>query len=200
MARILRTLDGGQLEIFELNLGVNRFGRDPQCDFPIDHPTVSAMHCEVILSSEAIRVRDCGSTNGTYVNNEKVERETGLSAGAILRLGDVELVVEDTAVRIAIPAYERPRPAPPVVLADGSMLCPRHPQARATHRCTHCREVLCGACVHRLRRRGGHLLKLCPLCSSQCESLIPELPRKRTIFGVLSKTIRLPFFRKKDDS
>ena len=199
MARLLRKNAENQLEIFELNLGVNRFGRDPECHFPLEHPTVSATHCEVVLTAEAIKVRDCGSTNGTFINGEPVN-EAVLAAGQTLRLGDVEFLVDNTEVRIAIPEYEQPLPAPPVVLADGSILCKRHPQSRATHRCTHCREVLCDVCVHRLRRRGGKLLKLCALCSHVCESLTPEKRKKRSILSLLNTTIKLPFLRgKKDD-
>jgi len=194
MARLLRKVGGDQLEIFELNLGVNRFGRDPRCDFPIDHPTVSSSHCEVILSLEGVKVRDCASTNGTFVNGHSV-REAVLAAGQMLRLGEVEFLVETVTTTIAIPKYERPRPAPPVVLADGSMLCPRHPEALVTHRCPHCHEVLCDACVHRLRRRRGKVFKLCGLCSFPCESLAPEEPKRKYLLSVLNKTIKLPLFR-----
>ena len=47
-----------------------------------------------------------------------------------------------------------PRPAPPVVLSNGSLLCPRHPESEARYRCTHCHEVMCESCVHRIGRRG----------------------------------------------
>ena len=87
----------------------------------------------------------------------------------------------------------------PVVLWDGSMLCRRHPQARATHQCTHCSEVLCDECVHRLRRRGGKVLKLCPLCSHPCERIGGERKKKKTLLGFLQKTVKLPFFRPRDE-
>ena len=34
-------------------------------------------------------------------------------------------------------------------------LCPRHPHEQATYRCTYCREVMCGSCVHIMRIKGG---------------------------------------------
>ena len=181
--------------VIELNLGVNRLGRDPENDFPIEHPTVSASHCEIVLSNEGVIVRDCASSNGTFVGGERIE-EARLSAGQTVHLGEVELLVETTEVTIAIPKFDVPRPAPPVVMSDGSLICPRHPRARATHQCTHCKEVLCDACVRRLRRRGGKLLKFCPLCSHPCEPIGGEKQKKKSLLGIFRKTVKLPFFNR----
>jgi hypothetical protein len=180
--------------VIELNLGVNRLGRSPENDFPIEHPTVSTWHCEIVLADDGVVVRDCASANGTFVGGAPV-KEAKLSVGQTLHLGEVELLVETTDITIAIPTFDVPRPAPPVVLADGSLICPRHPRARATHQCTHCREVLCDACVHQLRRRGGKLMKLCPLCSHACVLIGGEKKEKKSFLGLLRKTVKLPFFR-----
>jgi FHA domain len=192
MARFLIKSDGFSDQVVHLKLGLNCFGRSPANDVQIDHPTVSARHCEVVLKAESVVVRDCDSTNGTFVNGEPISSAT-LSPGQILRLGDIELLVETTDVTIAIPKFDMPRPAPPVVLADGAVMCNRHPRAHATYQCTHCLEVLCDACIHRLRRRGGKVLKLCPLCSHKCEPLGGEKKKKKSLFGFLQKTVKLPF-------
>ena len=192
MARLVLTSAEFGNRVIELNLGLNRLGRSPDNHFPIEHATVSAFHCELVLGDDGVFARDCGSTNGTFVNGQPI-KEARLSASQTLRLGDVELLVETTDVTIAIPHFDMPRPAPPVVLADGSLICPRHPKSRATHQCTHCREVLCEACVHQLRRHGGKLMRLCPLCSHPCVPLGAEKPRKKSLFGFLQKTVKLPF-------
>ncbi len=194
MARLQIVTPGFHDTVIELRLGVNRLGRGPANDFRIEHPTVSGMHCEIVLSEGEILVRDCDSTNGTFIANEPITKAR-LETGQTLRLGDVELLVDSTEVKIAIPQIDVPRPAPPVVLWDGSMLCRRHPQARVTHQCTHCNEVLCDECVHRLRRRGGKVLKLCPLCSHPCERIGAEKKKKKTFLGFLQKTVKLPFMR-----
>jgi pSer/pThr/pTyr-binding forkhead associated (FHA) protein len=199
MARLLKKSSDGPAQVLELNLGVNRFGRDPESDFPIDHPTVSARHCEIILTAEAVLLRDSNSTNGTFINNEPVKSAV-LQAGQTIRLGDVEYFVETVEVKIAIPEFDRPRPAPPVMLTDGAILCPRHAESLVTHRCTHCHAVLCDACVHRLRRKGGKTLKLCGLCSHECVPIAPEKRKKRSFLGLLSKTIKLPFLRRQNRS
>ena len=192
MARLLIKLDGCGDRVIELNLGVNRFGRGPKSDFQIEHSTISATHCEIELADDGVTLRDCNSTNGVFVGGKRV-KEAKLSAGQTLRLGDVELLVETTDVTIEIPKFDVPQPAPPVVLSDGSLICPRHPHAHATHQCTHCREVLCDACVHHLRRRGGKVLKLCPLCSHPCELIGGERKKKKSLFRFLHKTVKLPF-------
>jgi pSer/pThr/pTyr-binding forkhead associated (FHA) protein len=196
MARLLITAEGFGEKVIELHLGVNRFGRSKDNEFQIEHSTISSRHCEIELSDQGLVLRDCGSTNGTFLAGEPV-REAPLSAGQTIRLGEIELVVDNTDIKVAIPKFEMPRPAPPVVLSDGSMLCPRHPESQITHRCTHCHEVMCDACVRRIRRRGGKMLKLCPLCSHGCETIGPEKKKKKKFFGLLQSTVKLPFFSHK---
>jgi hypothetical protein len=185
-------------QVIHLNLGVNRLGRDLSNDFPIEHPTISAHHCEIHLSNQGVTLQDCGSTNGTFLNGRPVQ-EASLDPGHVLRLGDVELLVESVDATVAIPQFEVPRPAPPIILSDGGLVCPRHASARVTHQCTHCKELLCDSCVRRLRRRGGRLLRLCPLCSHPCKALVPEKPKKKSILDFLRKTVKLPFLRDKPD-
>jgi pSer/pThr/pTyr-binding forkhead associated (FHA) protein len=195
MAKLLVKTDGFQNRVIELKLGVNHLGRSPDSDFQLEHSTISAMHCEIELREGELRVRDCDSTNGTFIDGQPIHQAT-LRAGQTLCIGDVELYVESTDVRIAIPEFEIPydAPAPPVVLSDGSLVCPRHPQARVTHQCTHCHEVMCDECVHRLRRRGGKVWELCPRCSRHCEPIGAAKKKKKNKFvRFLTSTVKLPF-------
>jgi pSer/pThr/pTyr-binding forkhead associated (FHA) protein len=193
MARLVMKSGGGGDRVIELVLKVNRFGRSPENHFQIEDPTVSAHHCEITLTGEGAVIRDCDSTNGTFINGHRV-KEARLSPGQTLHLGGVELLVESADVTIAIPKIDLSRPMPPVVLADGSMLCPRHPNARATYQCSNCREVLCEACVHSLRRQGGKPRKLCPLCSHECVKIGGETKKTRKSFlGRWRQTVKLPF-------
>jgi pSer/pThr/pTyr-binding forkhead associated (FHA) protein len=195
MARLLIKTAGLENRTLELRLGVNRIGRDPDCEFCIDHPTISSLHCEVALSDDGIYVRDHHSTNGTFVNNQPV-MEAWLDPGQTLRLGDVELLVESTGAHVAIPKFERPSQlAPtPVVLPDGALSCPRHTELHATYKCTHCTEVMCNACVRVMRRKGGAPLFLCVLCSHKCEPILVAQPKKKKGFlGFLQDTVKLKF-------
>ena len=193
MARLLNKHGAGELEVIELNLGVNHFGRDPECHFPINHSTISSYHCDIVLSADGILLHDLDSTNGTYVDGERVKQAV-LQPGQTVRLGDVELVVESTDVKISIPEIERPMPpAPPVVLPGGEMLCSRHTESKVTHRCTFCFAVQCDACVKRLRRKGGKTLKLCVLFSHPVELIVADKPKKKGILSFITERIKLPF-------
>jgi pSer/pThr/pTyr-binding forkhead associated (FHA) protein len=193
MARVLIKTGGLENQAFELRFGTNRVGRDPDSDFSIDHPTVSSHHCELVLSSEGMLIRDCDSTNGTFVNGDPV-KEAWLLPGQTVNLGDVEIFVESTEVNVAIPKFERERPKPPVVLPDGVILCPRHPQVPVTYKCTHCNEVMCNRCVHVLQRKGGLPLFLCTVCSHKCELIeVIKTAKKKTFFGMLQDTVKLRF-------
>jgi len=198
MARLVGITDAIRDQVLELHLGVNRLGRSPENDFQIQHPSVSAIHCEVILAGDEVSVRDCESTNGTFIGGEPITQAV-VQAGQTLTLGEVELFVESTDVTIAIPKFEVPRPAPPIILPDGALLCPQHPQAQVTHQCTYCREVMCDACVHHLRRRGGKVLKLCPVCSHKVEPLGGEPKKKKSFLEFLHKTVKLPVFHTRRD-
>ena len=193
MARLLIKTEGLGNQALELRLGVNRVGRDPECELSINHSTISSVHCELALSNDGVYLRDCDSTNGTFLNGDPV-KEAWLTPGQELRLGDVELFVESVDVQIVIPEYERERPKPPVVLPDGAMVCPRHMEATATFKCTHCQEIMCNACVHILRRQGGKALFLCPICSQKCERIgVTETKKKKGFLDMLQETVKLKF-------
>src|SRR2546421_11392248 len=132
MARLMIKTAGLDNRTLELRLGVNRIGRDPNCDFSLSHPTISSIHCEIEVSADGVLLRDCGSSNGTFINNDPV-KEVWLMRGQELRLGDVELLVESPEVNVAIPQYERDRPKPPALLEGGAVACSRHANEPATY-------------------------------------------------------------------
>jgi predicted component of type VI protein secretion system len=61
-------------------------GREPGCELRIPLPSVSRQHCEFIIESGSITVRDMGSSNGTYINKERIE-EAELSPGDLVAVG-----------------------------------------------------------------------------------------------------------------
>src|ERR1700752_1332185 len=98
MARLVVKTNGVQHQVIELRLGVNRLGRSPDNDFRIEHPTISAFHCEIQLGDGVLFLRDCNSTNGTFVEGQPV-KEAQLITGQNFAIGDVELLVENTDVK-----------------------------------------------------------------------------------------------------
>jgi hypothetical protein len=68
-------------------------GRLEDNSFQIQEQSISSHHCEVLLKGNDVVVKDLNSTNGTYINGEKVS-EKALKPGQILRLGQVEIRLE----------------------------------------------------------------------------------------------------------
>lgn len=91
---ILRTVTEGQPEkTFRILPGNERtLGRATGADFIVDAALVSRVHCRVTaLAGGELEVTDLESTNGTYVNGERVA-SARLSSGDRLQVGRVELV------------------------------------------------------------------------------------------------------------
>ncbi len=70
-------------------------GREQDCHLRPNSELVSRHHCALWVDDFAVRVRDLGSTNGTFVNNSRVRGEQVLGAGDHIRVGklDFELLV-----------------------------------------------------------------------------------------------------------
>lgn len=189
MPRLLIKCDEVPVRTYELRAGVNRVGRSPKNDLQLDHPTVSGMHCEILLEAEGIRVRDLSSTNGTFINAEQIA-EGALPPGGTLQVGEVGMELEEIQANIAIPKFEPPQAPRPTVLPDGALSCPNHPEVPASFRCLQCKLLMCDECVHRLKRAGGKLHILCSACSNHCEPIAAP-KRKRSFFGLLEKTLKI---------
>lgn len=91
----------GTPQVWEIQLkpGVNFLGRGVSNDFRFDDPSISGAHCQLIVDSNAVTIRDMGSTNGTFVNRARIQ-EARLSTGQPLRLGSVDMIFygDDPAV------------------------------------------------------------------------------------------------------
>ena len=78
-------------------------GRVEDNTFPIPEGSVSSHHCEVLLRGSDVVIHDLGSTNGTFVNGHQVTGEAVIKPGQILRLGQVEIRLEDGSAQKAQP-------------------------------------------------------------------------------------------------
>ena len=84
--------DGDSLT-FRLPAGaIKTIGRAPRADFVVDAPLVSRLHCRLTASDEGVDVVDLDSTNGTYINDQRVQRGS-LKNGDQLRVGRVEFSI-----------------------------------------------------------------------------------------------------------
>jgi pSer/pThr/pTyr-binding forkhead associated (FHA) protein len=94
---ILRGSDADTPWTFRLPLGTSKtVGRATRADFIVDAALVSRIHCRIVATAERLEVEDLSSTNGTFVNDKRIER-SALTSGDRLRIGRVELKVERQA-------------------------------------------------------------------------------------------------------
>lgn len=102
MARLVLLSEGFNGRTYELKVEKTTVGRVSDNAFEIPEASVSSHHAEILLRGKDVVVRDLDSTNGTFINGEKITEAT-LQPGQILRFGTVELRL-DTG--------EAPTPAP----------------------------------------------------------------------------------------
>jgi ABC-type multidrug transport system ATPase subunit len=70
-----------------------QIGRDAGNDVILASPTVSRFHAQVEKIGQRIRIRDLRSSNGTFVNDERIEKETWLKPDDTVRIGQSRFVV-----------------------------------------------------------------------------------------------------------
>ena len=64
-------------------------GRSTSATLTIASPTVSSSHAELRVEGDDLRVRDLGSTNGTFVNGIRVVTESPVRAGDLLQIAEI---------------------------------------------------------------------------------------------------------------
>ncbi len=66
-------------------------GRREDCQVRIPLANVSRQHCEIVVESGDLLVRDLGSSNGTFINGDRIQ-EHKIKAGDLLTVGSVVFV------------------------------------------------------------------------------------------------------------
>jgi predicted component of type VI protein secretion system len=80
---------GGEVKTAEIKLRLpSTIGRGRGATIMLPHPLVSRTHCELYEADGRLMVRDLGSLNGTFINNQRVT-EAALPAGELLTVGTV---------------------------------------------------------------------------------------------------------------
>lgn len=83
----------GQRKDFMIQHDKTLIGRGEDCALQIPLLGVSRRHCELMKGDQELTVRDLASSNGTYVNNQRVN-EKELKAGDRLSVGPVIFTVQ----------------------------------------------------------------------------------------------------------
>ena len=96
-----------------------RIGRDPgQCQLALQDPDISSVHAYIGCRKGQWIIQDMNSTNGTYVNGEKIS-VAGLKSGDRIKIGSVScrIDIEGQQKPVVAPKREEPRREPTVTAA-----------------------------------------------------------------------------------
>jgi pSer/pThr/pTyr-binding forkhead associated (FHA) protein len=78
---VLRGVTGGAFGRSYPLQGTSTIGRSPECTMHINDPGLSRLHARLVPAEDGVQIEDLGSTNGCFINDRRVIRETA-------RLGD----------------------------------------------------------------------------------------------------------------
>ena len=124
--RLVMFREDGSRRDFPLEIGTTTFGRKDDCSIRIPLSAVSRHHASIELSETAALLNNLGASNGTFLNNHRIERSQ-LSSGDQIMIGPVIFTVqidgkpsdeEIIRVRTKVPAEQREAGVPGGVSAS----------------------------------------------------------------------------------
>ncbi len=99
---------------YDLNRDTMTVGRDITNDITINDPEVSRHHAKFVRTTEGYVLEDLRSTNGTFVNRQRLTSPYQLSNGDLIGMGEtVTLVYEAVGGSVPPPSYGGRQAAPP---------------------------------------------------------------------------------------
>lgn len=89
---LMVTSDGQSKELPPMKLPVI-IGRSEDCKLRVPLAAVSRHHCELVEDDDELLIRDMKSSNGTFVNKERVTKDRELVPGDLISVGPIVFVV-----------------------------------------------------------------------------------------------------------
>jgi hypothetical protein len=217
MAKLIITDDSGSEKVVLLRPGRQVVGRSETSDICIPHGSVSSTHCELLLDSDQVTLRDLGSTNGTFHHASRVQ-ELNIRPGDRVRLGSVDVLyaAEDLPGKAIAPpaigssagirlqkseAPSEPTPASEEVIQSESLeqipgACLYHADRASEIICPACSREFCKPCV-KSQRVGIKTVLSCPACGAFCQNkaAFEEEQRKArtTFYAEIPAAFKFPF-------
>src|SRR4051794_37745217 len=92
-------------------------GRDPSAPIPLDDPEASRQHASITAREGGAVVEDLGSTNGTFVGEERITGPRDIAPGERFRIGTTVIELRGAAVGAGAPPQPPPSTPPPEAAA-----------------------------------------------------------------------------------
>jgi len=77
-------------------------GRSPYCSLVLDQDTLSRLHATLQIAGEDVELTDLESSNGTFLNGERIGAPVTVKPGDEIRLGTVRIWIEVASARISV--------------------------------------------------------------------------------------------------
>jgi len=102
----------GAKQGLEIPLKKDKFliGRSKECALRAGSEAISRRHCAIVRSDSGLTVRDLGSRNGTFVNDERISDAVPLKVGDELRVGPLKFRVAPIVTTKPAPSSAPPTP------------------------------------------------------------------------------------------
>ncbi len=88
MTPFLQLQNTSTREVYQLDKSPTVIGRHFDCDLRINATSLSRQHARFQRSGSRIMLEDLGSTNGTYVNDQRILQPTRVGQGDLIRFGN----------------------------------------------------------------------------------------------------------------
>lgn len=132
--RLVCLTDGREYTIGSAPLVI---GREAGCDIVVPNKDVSRRHAEIFASPQGYVLVD-SSTNGTFVNADRIEAQRVLARADVIRIGDHEFrFYADRAADAPLPGAAAPLAVAPPEAAPAAPAAPSTPAAGAAERLSH---------------------------------------------------------------
>lgn len=86
-------MQDGQTREVPLEQRAFSLGRSTDCHFRLPESAVSRHHAEIRVGEDEVTIKDLGSSNGTWVNRQKLTSQVELAAGDLVAIGSTVMVV-----------------------------------------------------------------------------------------------------------
>ena len=103
----LKVIEGKQTgTLIPLNREKFLIGREEDCQLRPNSDLVSRHHCVIAIDDFTVRIRDLGSTNGTFVNGQRITTQVVLKQGDQIRIGKLAFEIQIEIITTKAPVAE----------------------------------------------------------------------------------------------